>query len=71
VSDKQLVLNVVSTLPEHATLGEINAAIAREAAANSSRAAATPRVLGLHPGSIWTSDDFNAPLPDEFWLGAQ
>jgi antitoxin (DNA-binding transcriptional repressor) of toxin-antitoxin stability system len=28
----------------------------------------TPRVLGLHPG-IWMSDDFDEPLPDEFWLG--
>lgn len=27
------------------------------------------RVLGLHPGSIWTSDDFDEVLPDEFWLG--
>ena len=30
-----------------------------------------PRVLGLHDGSVWTSDDFDAPLPDEFWLGEQ
>jgi prevent-host-death family protein len=29
----------------------------------------TPRVAGLHPGGIWTSDDFDEPLPDEFWLG--
>jgi hypothetical protein len=28
-----------------------------------------PRILGLHPGAIWTSDDFDEPLPDEFWLG--
>ena len=28
------------------------------------------RVAGLHPGAIRTSDDFNAPLPDDFWLGA-
>ncbi len=28
-----------------------------------------PRVLGLHLGSMWTSDDFDDPLPDEFWLG--
>ena len=28
-----------------------------------------PRVLGLHMGAMWTSDDFDAPLPDEFWLG--
>ena len=27
------------------------------------------RVLGLHPGSMRMSDDFDAPLPDEFWLG--
>jgi len=28
-----------------------------------------PRVLGLHEGQGWISEDFNAPLPDEFWLG--
>jgi antitoxin (DNA-binding transcriptional repressor) of toxin-antitoxin stability system len=27
------------------------------------------RVPDLFPGSIWTSDDFDAPLPDEFWAG--
>ncbi|MCF4965646.1 type II toxin-antitoxin system VapB family antitoxin [Nostoc sp. CMAA1605] len=27
------------------------------------------RVLGLHEGQIWMSDDFNDPLPDEFWMG--
>ncbi len=26
------------------------------------------RVFGLYPGG-WISDDFNEPLPDEFWLG--
>ena len=26
------------------------------------------RVFGLHEGEIWMSDDFNAPLPDAFWL---
>ncbi|MEG5171627.1 toxin-antitoxin (TA) system antitoxin [Microcoleus sp. B3-D7] len=25
------------------------------------------RTAGLHAGSIWTSDDFDEPLPDEFW----
>jgi len=29
-----------------------------------------PRTLGLFPG-IWTSDDFDEPLPDEFWLGEE
>ena len=26
-----------------------------------------PRVAGLHPGAIRVSDDFDAPLPEEFW----
>ena len=25
------------------------------------------RIAGLHEGAIWTSEDFDAPLPDEFW----
>jgi hypothetical protein len=28
-----------------------------------------PRIPGLHAGTTWVSDDFDAPLPDEFWLG--
>ncbi len=27
------------------------------------------RILGLHEGQGWMSDDFDAPLPDEFWGG--
>lgn len=27
------------------------------------------RTAGLNPGSITTSEDFDAPLPDVFWLG--
>lgn len=30
---------------------------------------APPRIAPLHPGSIWMSDDFDDPLPDEFWEG--
>jgi antitoxin (DNA-binding transcriptional repressor) of toxin-antitoxin stability system len=29
----------------------------------------TPRMAGLHAGVIWTSDDFDEPLPEEFWTG--
>ncbi|HIE48090.1 TPA: toxin-antitoxin (TA) system antitoxin [Candidatus Bipolaricaulota bacterium] len=29
----------------------------------------TPRVAGLHAGAIWISDDFDEPLPEEFWAG--
>ena len=28
-----------------------------------------PRVAGLHAGTIWTSDDFDEPLPETFWTG--
>jgi hypothetical protein len=29
------------------------------------------RVLGLHAGQTWIGDDFDAPLPDSFWTGAE
>lgn len=29
---------------------------------------ADPRIPDLFPG-IWMSEDFNEPLPDEFWTG--
>lgn len=30
-----------------------------------------PRIAGLHPGAISTSEDFDKPLPDEFWTGSK
>lgn len=29
------------------------------------------RVADLNKDEIWTSDDFDEPLPEEFWLGAE
>ena len=29
------------------------------------------RIAGLNRGSIWSSPDFDVPLPDEFWLGQE
>ena len=29
------------------------------------------RVLGLHAGRTWISDDFDALLPGSFWAGAE
>jgi antitoxin (DNA-binding transcriptional repressor) of toxin-antitoxin stability system len=26
---------------------------------------------GIHEGAITTTEDFNAPLPDDFWLGTR
>jgi antitoxin (DNA-binding transcriptional repressor) of toxin-antitoxin stability system len=28
-----------------------------------------PRTPALHPGAFQPAEDFDAPLPDEFWLG--
>jgi len=28
------------------------------------------RIAGMHPGAIWTSPDFDEPLPDVFWTGS-
>jgi len=30
-----------------------------------------PRTPGLHAGTTWVSEDFDAPLPDAFWLGEE
>ncbi len=29
------------------------------------------RSAGLNRGKIWVSEDFDAPLPDEFWVGQE
>jgi len=29
------------------------------------------RVADLNKGEIWMSDDFDEPLPDEFWVGTE
>lgn len=29
------------------------------------------RVPDLNRGEIWMSEDFNDPLPDEFWMGEE
>ncbi|RUT09533.1 hypothetical protein DSM106972_000270 [Dulcicalothrix desertica PCC 7102] len=34
-----------------------------------SQEALQQRVPDLNKGQIWMSDDFDDPLPDEFWLG--
>jgi len=31
----------------------------------------SPRTPGLHAGRYWIAADFDAPLPDDFWLGGE
>jgi hypothetical protein len=33
--------------------------------------ASRQRVLGLNAGALTTTEDFDAPLPDDFWLGRE
>ncbi len=50
------------------SLQEIEAAIA----ASTERVASGQvelRIFGLDKETTWVSDDFDDPLPDEFWLG--
>lgn len=30
-----------------------------------------PRIAGLHAGAIQTTEDFDEPLPEDFWAGTQ
>lgn len=68
-------MSTVSELAEAAaalSLEEQHALLARlssEVRAREAPPLTQPRVLGLHRGKVWMADDFNAPLPDEFWLG--
>lgn len=39
--------------------------------ANGTPLPTAPRILGLHAGAFTVSEDVDAPLPDEFWLGAE
>lgn len=48
-------------------IAEDNIPVARLVPVTLSR---TPRIAGLHQGSIRVHPDFDEPLPDEFWLGA-
>ena len=41
----------------------------READAEGSEPPLEPRIPGLHAGQYWITDDFDAPLPEGFWLG--
>jgi hypothetical protein len=48
---------------------QLEAETVDEAVSDGQAPALQERILNLHPGAIWTSEDFDDPLPDEFWLG--
>ena len=65
----ETIVNELNSVPEP-LLAEVLSFI--RAAKNKSVQPSQPlgfqRVAGLHEGQIWMRDDFNEPLPDEFWL---
>ena len=42
----------------------------QEVEAMESAATLKPRTPGLNAGRYWIAEDFDAPLPESFWLGA-
>jgi antitoxin (DNA-binding transcriptional repressor) of toxin-antitoxin stability system len=46
-----------------------DAPIARIAAAKKKPIRTKPRILGLHEGQGWISNDFTEELPESFWFG--
>lgn len=47
------------------------AALVPPASAQSRTAPPAHRTADLHSGQTWISEDFDAPLPDGFWLGEE
>jgi prevent-host-death family protein len=74
VSEAQAHFNELLALAVEGTeiiLTEDNKPVARLLAFGASDAPSVSRVAGLHSGAIWTSNDFDQPLPDEFWIGTE
>ena len=53
------------------TAGYLRRIAMREAETEGDEASAQPRTPGLHAGRYWIADDFDAPLPESFWLGTE
>jgi hypothetical protein len=66
---------IESVLPKRTLteLNELERVVQRELDERRNRpackVATTERKLGLHAGAWTVSEDFDAPLPDDFWLG--
>lgn len=50
-------------------LAQVRKAVEAESEKLTAKPPTQKRIFDLHPGAMWMSDDFDDPLPDEFWLG--
>lgn len=70
IREAQTQLNELLSLAQQGTeiiLAKDNTPLARLVPVGQT--SGQPRIAGLHRGVIWTSEDFDDPLPDSFWLG--
>ncbi len=68
----ETIIEELSSAPETLLLQVYNfIKVAKKEPNLPSNSSNLPRTAGLHQGEIWMSDDFNEPLPDEFWLGEE
>lgn len=65
----QEIIEIIPTLTQAERKQLIHALV--DALDASTSAGIVERVPGLHAGTTWVSDDFDEPLPDEFWLGEE
>lgn len=67
---QQLHQQIDRLLPEQLNLlADFLAFLEFKGAKSATPEAPTERQPSLNPGSFVISDDFDAPLPDSFWLG--
>ena len=64
--DIQDILLAIDELAPH-DLQRVSQRIAERQSTPNSQS--QPVILNLHAGAMKTSDDFDDPLPDDFWLG--
>jgi hypothetical protein len=66
----ETIINELNSAPEPLLVEVLNfIRSAKNKTTQDTNAQDFQRIPGLHEGQIWMSDDFNDPLPDEFWLG--
>lgn len=51
--------------------GYVRQLAVRESSGAGAHEEPAPRTPGLHAGRYWIAADFDAPLPDDFWLGGE
>ena len=66
--DQLPALLVLALAGNEVIITEVGKPLARLVPVTSSK---KKRVAGLNRGTIWTSEDFDEPLPDDFWVGQE